>query len=61
MAKRYCLECGGELVLAFRPSESSLPGSSNPKWRCSTCGHSFTADELRADKRAGTKLGEEKT
>jgi transposase-like protein len=62
MAKRQCLACGGELVMAFRPSEITRsssgeagPAKSNSKWRCSTCGQSFTAEELRADKRAHLK------
>jgi len=64
MAKRQCLECGGELVMAFRPSENSGLGTGslmrpNAKWRCSTCGHSFTAEQLRADKRANAKVVEQ--
>jgi hypothetical protein len=66
MAKRQCLECGGELVMAFRPSENGRidPGSGNlakqnAKWRCSTCGNAFTAEQLRADKRNGTKALEQ--
>lgn len=60
MAKRICLECGGELVMAFRPSQSGHLGPGNlikpnANWRCSTCGHAFTAEQLRGDKRAGTK------
>jgi ribosomal protein S27AE len=63
MAKRQCLECGGELVMAFRPSENSGPGAGslmrpNAKWRCSTCGHAFTAEQLRAEKRASAKMVE---
>jgi len=59
---RQCLECGGELVMAFRPSEIGrlIPGSekvakSNATWRCSTCGQAFTSDQLRAGKRAASK------
>jgi len=62
MVKRDCIECGGELVLAFRPSENGRinPASgnssrSNANWRCSTCGHSFSAEQLRVDKRANSK------
>lgn len=57
MTSRYCLECGGELVLAFQPSEKAWhgPGAGtqtrpNNSWRCSTCGHTFTAEQLRAGK-----------
>src|ERR1700751_227040 len=49
MGIRQCLECGGELVMAFRPSEIGrlIPGTekvakSNATWRCSTCGQAFT-------------------
>ena len=63
MRKRQCLECGGELVMAFRPSENGRlsPGSGNmvrpnAKWRCGTCGQAFSAEQLRADKRANSKL-----
>jgi transposase-like protein len=62
MTKRQCLECRGDLVMAFRPSEdgNSSAGTgmllrSNAKWRCSTCGNSFTAEQLRAD-RASAKI-----
>lgn len=57
MEKRKCLGCGGELVMAFRPSENGRIGplAGNAKWRCSTCGQAFTAEELRADKRASLK------
>ena len=42
------------------PSQRKWPGSPSPgvvarpnaKWRCSTCGNSYTAEELRADNRA---------
>jgi uncharacterized protein with PIN domain len=57
MEKRHCLECGGELVLAFRPAEKAWhqPGAgtqakSNRTWRCGTCGHEFTAEQLRSRK-----------
>ena len=63
VAKRQCLQCGGELVMAFRPSEHGrlhLGAGSlvrpNPKWRCSTCGQTFTAEQLRADKRVSPKV-----
>lgn len=62
VAKRQCLECGGELVMAFRPSGIGrrTPGAENlttpsANWRCSTCGHSFCAEQLRADTRARLK------
>jgi uncharacterized protein with PIN domain len=65
MTKRHCLACGGELVMSFRPNES-VPGSPsegmlvrpNAKWRCSTCGSSYTAEELRADHRASSNVTE---
>jgi hypothetical protein len=57
MEKRHCLECGGELVLAFRPALKGWPqpgagtqAKSNRTWRCSTCGHEFTAEQLRRGK-----------
>ena len=62
MEMRRCLECAGELVMAFRPSENDRLGPSagnlvrpSAKWRCSTCGQAFTAAQLRADKRANLK------
>jgi len=62
MAIRQCLQCGGELVLAFRPSEIGrpIPGTarvikSNATWRCSTCGQAFTSDQLRSGKRATSR------
>jgi hypothetical protein len=62
MITRQCLECGGELVMAFRPSENIRlrPGAgSNAKWRCSTCGQAFTAEQLRANKRTNSKVVEQ--
>jgi ribosomal protein S27AE len=63
MAKRLCLACGGELVMAFRPSEIGRFGpsdgslaNSNAKWRCGTCGQAFTAEQLRANKRVTSKV-----
>lgn len=63
MVKRECIECGGELVMAFRPSDSgrvnAVPGNPtrpNANWRCSTCGHSYSAEQLRVDKRANAKV-----
>jgi ribosomal protein S27AE len=63
MGKRQCLECGGELVMAFHPSGIGRlsPGAEklprpNAKWRCSTCGQALTAEQLRADKRARSKV-----
>jgi hypothetical protein len=60
MEKRQCIGCGGELVMAFRPSENSRydPGAAKPnaKWRCSTCGQAFTAEQLRAYKRDRSKV-----
>jgi hypothetical protein len=54
--KRQCAECGGELVMAINPGHNSesTPRTANPlkvaRWRCGTCGHSFTFAELRLDK-----------
>lgn len=61
MVIRHCLDCGGELVMAFHPTENGRldPGAANAKWRCSTCGHAFTAEQLRANKRASSKLAEQ--
>ena len=48
--------------MAFRPTENSqmssdTKGSAKPnaKWRCSTCGQAFSAEELRAERRAAAK------
>jgi len=58
MQKRKCSDCGGELVLAVRASQSQgpndVPGlasSAFTSWRCGTCGSAFTAAQLREDKR----------
>ncbi|MGA9641915.1 MAG: hypothetical protein WBQ72_10995 [Terriglobales bacterium] len=65
MEKRLCLGCGGELGMAFNPSENAraMPGAGNAgrstsKWRCSTCGQVFTAEQLRAGKRASASAVE---
>jgi transposase-like protein len=63
---KKCLECGGELVRAYGSSESGEPSldiinlvkRNNAKWRCGTCGHAFTAAQLRASKRANLKVME---
>jgi len=57
MGVRQCLQCGGELVMAVRPNRRSNLGGENllkpmTQWRCGTCGESFTAEQLRIDKRA---------
>jgi len=62
MQKRKCSDCGGELVLAVRASQSQT-GSDGPSpltsaftsWRCGTCGSAFTAAQLREDKREREK------
>jgi uncharacterized protein with PIN domain len=66
MGKRMCLGCGGELAMAFNPSENAriTPGTGNPgrstsKWRCSTCGQVYTAEQLRAGKRAIANIVEQ--
>jgi DNA-directed RNA polymerase subunit RPC12/RpoP len=58
MGMRQYPECGGELVLAFRPSDlgrfkagGASVVISNGEWRCSTCGQSFTAEQLRTKKK----------
>ena len=60
--KRQCIECGGELVMAYRLSGIERIGMGvegvampNAKWRCGTCGHSYTAEQLRAGTRANSK------
>ena len=60
--KRQCIECGGELVMVYRPSGIERIGMGvegvpmpNAKWRCGTCGHSYTAEQLRAGTRAKSK------
>lgn len=54
MAKRLYLEGGGELIRAFRSSESGMNSPSAAHqvrsyggWRCSACGHCFSAEQLR--------------
>ena len=49
--------------MAFRPSENSRSNTGdgpvikpNAKWRGSTCGQAFSAEELRADRRGATKV-----
>ena len=49
--------------MAFRPSEvgrlnpgTGILSKAIAKWRCSTCGQAFTAEQLRADKRAAAKV-----
>jgi transposase-like protein len=48
--------------MAYRPSGIERIGmgvegvaTPNAKWRCGTCGHSFTAEQLRAGTRAKSK------
>jgi ribosomal protein S27E len=62
VAKRECSDCGGELVLAVRANQSqpsngdsNQMGSASTNWRCSTCGSTFTAAQLREDKRERAK------
>jgi len=56
MAKRQCLECGGDLVLAYHPSVNHRDNSgtgtltiSSAKWRCAICGLAFTAAKFVAE------------
>jgi len=56
MSERQCPECGGELGLAVRPSraESATAGATtslSTRWRCSTCGCAFTAEQVRQGNR----------
>lgn len=55
MIQRRCPECKGELVLARRldrqPGGEFQAGPST-YWRCSICGLTFTAEQIREDKRA---------
>jgi hypothetical protein len=66
MQKRECSDCGGELVLAVRGSQAqpipqvssdapALVTSAFTSWRCGTCGSTFTAAQLREDKRGRSK------
>ena len=56
MVQRQCPECDGELVLASRRDNQQDGSGSEARpstyWRCSICGGAFTADQLRANKRA---------
>src|SRR5260370_32639150 len=52
LPQRKCLECGGELALAFSPSELASPtGQSDaarkpvPHWRCGLCGCTFNTEQ----------------
>ena len=62
MSKRQCADCGGELMLAMRSGQqigpSHRPGLVKtvctywrPYWRCTTCGHAFTAEQVRQGER----------
>lgn len=62
MPERQCPECGGELGLALRPSQPETANLAAPYavtrsslWRCSTCGHTFTAEQVRHGKRVRSK------
>lgn len=66
MQKRECSDCGGELVLAVRANQPQSNSSTNndgpslltsafTSWRCGTCGSTFTAAQLREDKRGRSK------
>jgi ribosomal protein S27AE len=65
MQKRECSECGGELVLAVRVNQPQTTGdapslitSAFTNWRCSTCGCSFTAAQLREGKRERSRAAQ---
>ncbi len=55
MIQRQCPQCKGELALARRHDQQSgagyIPGPSNV-WRCGICGQTFTAEQIREDKRS---------
>jgi len=62
MTERQCPECGGELGLAVRPGgRQGTDGGPAPAttlstlWRCSTCGHAFTSEQVREGKRQRSK------
>lgn len=66
MAKRRFLECGGELVMAFRPSKTGQAGLTranaaerNANWRRGTCGHAYSAEQPREDNRAKLRMVEQ--
>jgi uncharacterized protein with PIN domain len=53
LSKRLCLQCGDELALSFNPSRMSVAKSARApmtEWRCSTCGSTFSSEQLRAAK-----------
>jgi CspA family cold shock protein len=53
VAKRLCLDCGGELGLSFNPSRISDANAARMPmtgWRCSTCGSTFSSEQLRSAK-----------
>jgi len=55
MTQRQCPECNSELVLARRPDNqhgAGMVAGPSTFWRCSTCGHGFTAEQIRDNKRA---------
>ncbi len=50
LAKRLCLQCGGELGLSFNPSRMNVANAARTPmtgWRCSTCGSTFSSEQLR--------------
>ena len=69
LPQRKCIECGGELALAFSPSELASPtGQSDaarkpvPHWRCGLCGCTFSTEQLRAHRQIKKRLqGSEST
>jgi transposase-like protein len=53
LAKRLCLQCGGELGLSFNPTrinDANAARTPMTGWRCSTCGSTFSSEQLRAAK-----------
>jgi DNA-directed RNA polymerase subunit RPC12/RpoP len=55
MIQRQCPECGSELVLSRGPGSQNGSGIvTTPRnyWRCSTCGRSFTPEQIRENIRA---------
>jgi len=53
VSKHLCLQCGGEMGLSFSPSRIGVANAAKTPmtgWRCSTCGSTFSSEQLRAAK-----------
>lgn len=62
MIKRLCADCGGELSQAISSGQqkelgdrSGLVKTAYTCWRCTTCGHTFTAEQARQGVRDRSK------